>query len=97
MKERRLSFWECRLADSRPERRHRITPDEWNRKSIRVWFTRPSARNVADRVDSGTAIVVGAGLLVIEHVMGNFVAPQMQGKQLAISPLVVKIALLLWS
>jgi AI-2 transport protein TqsA len=47
--------------------------------------------------DAGTAMAVAAGLLVIEQVMGNFVAPHMQGKQLAISPLVVMIALLLWS
>lgn len=47
--------------------------------------------------DAGTATAVAAGLLVIEQVMGNFVAPHMQGKQLAISPLVVMIALLLWS
>lgn len=46
---------------------------------------------------SGTALAVAAGLLVIEQVMGNFVAPRMQGRQLAISPLVVMIALLLWS
>ncbi|MBK1838258.1 AI-2E family transporter [Azospirillum sp. YIM B02556] len=47
--------------------------------------------------DAGTAMAVAAGLLVIEQVMGNFVAPHMQGKQLAISPLVVMVALLLWS
>ncbi|CAO3439589.1 hypothetical protein [Azospirillum endophyticum] len=47
--------------------------------------------------DAGTAMAVAAGLLVIEQVMGNFVAPHLQGKQLAISPLVVMIALLLWS
>lgn len=47
--------------------------------------------------DAGTAMAVAAGLLMIEQVMGNFVAPHMQGKQLAISPLVVMIALLLWS
>jgi len=47
--------------------------------------------------DAGTAMAVAAGLLVIEQVMGNLVAPHMQGKQLAISPLVVMIALLLWS
>lgn len=47
--------------------------------------------------DAGTAMAVAGGLLVIEQVMGNFVAPHMQGKQLAISPLVVMIALLLWS
>lgn len=47
--------------------------------------------------DAGTAMAIAAGLLVIEQVMGNFVAPHMQGKQLAISPLVVMIALLLWT
>lgn len=45
--------------------------------------------------DAGTAMAVAGGLLVIEQVMGNFVAPHMQGKQLAISPLVVMVALLL--
>nr|WP_281414946.1 AI-2E family transporter [Azospirillum picis] len=47
--------------------------------------------------DAGTALTVGAGLLVIEQVMGNFVAPHMQGRQLAISPLIVMVSLLIWS
>lgn len=47
--------------------------------------------------DLGTALLVGAGLLVIEQVMGNFVDPRMQGKRLAISPLVLLISLLVWA
>lgn len=46
--------------------------------------------------DFGTAIAVAAGLLVIEQVMGNYVDPRVQGKQLSISPLVLLFALLFW-
>jgi AI-2 transport protein TqsA len=47
--------------------------------------------------DIGTALLVGAGLLVIEQVMGNFVDPKLMGKRLAISPLVVLVTLVFWS
>lgn len=47
--------------------------------------------------DPGTALAVGAGILVIEQVMGNYVDPQVQGRQVSLSPLVVLIALLVWS
>ncbi len=47
--------------------------------------------------DPGTALMVGAGLLVIEQVIGNFVDPKIMGRRLAISPLVVLLALLLWT
>jgi AI-2 transport protein TqsA len=46
--------------------------------------------------DFGTAVLVGAGILVIEQVMGNFIDPRVQGRQVALSPLVVLVALLLW-
>lgn len=45
----------------------------------------------------GDALIVAAGLLVIEQVLGNLVDPQLMGKQLAISPLVVLLSLLLWT
>ncbi len=41
--------------------------------------------------------MVAGGLLVIEQVMGNFIGPRLEGKQLAISPLVIISSLLLWS
>lgn len=47
--------------------------------------------------DVSTAASVGVGLLVIEQVMGNYLDPKIMGKQLAISPLVVLISLLVWS
>ncbi|MEE4288189.1 MAG: AI-2E family transporter, partial [Erythrobacter sp.] len=47
--------------------------------------------------DLGTAALVGAGLLVIEQVMGNFVDPKLMGRRLAISPLVVLVTLVFWS
>lgn len=47
--------------------------------------------------DFGDAVVVGAGLLVIEQVLGNFLDPKLMGRQLAISPLVVLLALVLWT
>lgn len=46
---------------------------------------------------STTALMVAGGLLVIEQVMGNFIGPRLEGKQLAISPLVIVNSLLLWS
>jgi AI-2 transport protein TqsA len=46
--------------------------------------------------DVGTAIAVGAGLLAIEQVIGNFVDPKIAGEQVAVSPLVVLIGLLVW-
>lgn len=46
--------------------------------------------------DFGTAIMIGAGILVIEQVMGNFVDPRVQGKTVSLSSLVILIALLLW-
>lgn len=47
--------------------------------------------------DPGTALIVGAGLLVIEQVIGNFVDPKIMGRRLAISPLAVLLALVLWT
>lgn len=46
--------------------------------------------------DPGTAVVVAAGILVIEQVMGNYVDPRVQGRQVSLSSLVVLISLLLW-
>ncbi|SDF16393.1 AI-2E family transporter [Limimaricola pyoseonensis] len=46
--------------------------------------------------DPWTAMAIGAGLLVIEQVMGNFVDPRVQGRQLSISALVILSALLFW-
>jgi len=47
--------------------------------------------------DFGTAMAVGAGILVIEQVMGNFVDPRVQGRQVSVSSLVILISLLVWS
>lgn len=47
--------------------------------------------------DFGTAMIVGAGLFVIEQVMGNYVDPKLQGRELSLSPLVILFSLLLWS
>lgn len=46
--------------------------------------------------DFGTAALVGTGILVIEQIMGNFIDPRVQGRQVAISPLVVLVVLLVW-
>lgn len=45
--------------------------------------------------DAGTVIIVAAGILVIEQVMGNYVDPRVQGRQVSLSSLVV-ISLLVW-
>ncbi len=47
--------------------------------------------------DPGTALLVGAGLLVIEQIMGNFVDPKLLGKRLSVSPLIILVSLLVWS
>ena len=47
--------------------------------------------------DLGTAAIVGASLLAIEQVIGNFVDPRISGDQVKLSPLVVLIALLVWT
>src|SRR5690606_3089301 len=44
--------------------------------------------------DLQTAILVAAGLLVIEQVMGNYIDPKVTGRQLSLSPLVVLVSLL---
>lgn len=46
--------------------------------------------------DFGTAVMVGAGILVIEQIMGNFVDPRIQGRTVSLSSLVILVALLLW-
>ena len=47
--------------------------------------------------DLGTAVAVGAGLLVIEQVMGNFIDPKVSGNRISVSALVVLVGLLFWS
>lgn len=47
--------------------------------------------------DLASATIIGGGLLVIEQVIGNFLDPRLMGKRLAISPLVVLVALMFWS
>lgn len=44
----------------------------------------------------GRATLAIAGMFVIEQVMGHFVDPKLVGKRLAISPLVVLIAVVFW-
>jgi AI-2 transport protein TqsA len=46
--------------------------------------------------DLGTAFAVGAGILLIEQIMGNYVDPRVQGRQVALSSLVVLVTLLVW-
>jgi AI-2 transport protein TqsA len=47
--------------------------------------------------DFGTALGVAAGLLAIEQVIGNYVDPRVQGREVSISPSVILAALLLFS
>ncbi|MBB3711933.1 AI-2 transport protein TqsA [Limimaricola variabilis] len=46
--------------------------------------------------DPWTAVMVGAGVLAIEQVMGNYIDPRVQGRHLSISALVILCALLFW-
>src|SRR5690606_27153103 len=52
---------------------------------------------VLGQQDLSTALFVGAGLLIIEQIMGNYVDPKVTGHQLALSPLVVLVSLVLWT
>ncbi len=47
--------------------------------------------------DFGTAMAIGAGILAIEQVMGNYVDPRVQGRQVSLSSLVVLVTLLVWT
>ncbi|WP_210529385.1 AI-2E family transporter [Rubellimicrobium arenae] len=60
-----------------------------------VGGTLPVAYTLLTR-DVGTAVAVGAGILAIENVMGNLVGPRIQGQNVALSPLVVLVALAFW-
>jgi AI-2 transport protein TqsA len=46
--------------------------------------------------DLQTAALVSVGLLAIEQIIGNFLDPRLQGRQIAVSPVVVLVAILLW-
>ncbi|MCL3882007.1 AI-2E family transporter [Marivita sp. GX14005] len=46
--------------------------------------------------DFGTAIIVAAGLTVIEQVIGNYVDPRVQGHEVSISPVVIFVGLLVF-
>ena len=46
--------------------------------------------------DPGTALAVAGGLLLIEQIMGNYVDPRLMGHQLALSPVIVLITLMVW-
>lgn len=47
--------------------------------------------------DLSTAFAIGAGLFAIEQVMGNFLDPRIQGKQVSVSPLIILIVLVFWT
>jgi AI-2 transport protein TqsA len=48
------------------------------------------------QLDWQTALLVAAGILVIEQIMGNWIDPWVQGKQLSLSPLMLLFMLLVW-
>ena len=47
-------------------------------------------------VDPWTALAVAAGILVIEQIIGNFIDPKLQGRQIVLSPFVILVAILFW-
>lgn len=47
--------------------------------------------------DFATAAAVAGGLLVIEQAVGSWIDPWIQGRQIAISPVVIFAALLIWA
>ncbi|MFZ3581501.1 AI-2E family transporter [Loktanella sp. DJP18] len=46
--------------------------------------------------DMGTVAIIALGLFVLEQILGNVVDPLVQGKQVAVSPVIVLIGLLVW-
>ncbi|MAW87300.1 MAG: hypothetical protein CMJ42_12305 [Phyllobacteriaceae bacterium] len=49
------------------------------------------------QLDPFSAGLYGLGLLLIEQVMGNYADPKLQGRELSLSPLVILVALMVWS
>jgi AI-2 transport protein TqsA len=47
-------------------------------------------------LDPATALLIGAGLIVIEQVIGNWIDPRLLGNRVALSPLVILIAVVFW-
>jgi len=47
-------------------------------------------------LDPAIAFIVGSGLFVIEQVLGNFIDPKLQGREIVLSPLVILVSLLIW-
>ena len=47
--------------------------------------------------DLTTALMIAAGILLIEQVIGNYVDPRILGRQILLSPVVILVALLFWS
>jgi len=47
-------------------------------------------------VDPQTVFWIGTGLFIIEQVIGNYIDPKLQGREILVSPLVILIALLVW-
>jgi AI-2 transport protein TqsA len=48
-------------------------------------------------LDPGTALAIGAGLTLIEQVIGNWIDPRLQGDRVALSPFVILVAVVFWS
>lgn len=44
----------------------------------------------------GPTVVITAGLLVIQQVIGNFITPKIMGERLNLSPVVILLSLLMW-
>ena len=57
--------------------------------------TLPAVYALATR-DLGTAALIAASLFAIEQIFGNWLDPRIQGRQIAISPVVIFVALLVW-
>ena len=47
-------------------------------------------------LDPGTALILAAGLIVIEQVIGNWIDPRVQGNRVALSPVVILSAIVFW-
>ena len=46
--------------------------------------------------DFTTALIIAAGLLVIEQITGNYIDPKVQGRQISLSPLIVLLTIVFW-
>ena len=49
------------------------------------------------RWETGMASSIGAGLAVLQLILGNFVDPRIEGRHMSISPMIVLLSIVFWA